>query len=147
MTLSIKKSKIKRKHKRIRAKISGTASIPRLSVFRSANHIYCQLIDDEKNKVILTAKDFEIKKTRISDKTKEKSAFVKTAAENKEKTKEKPKRKLGSKEILAFEVGKLIAQKALEKKIAKVVFDRGGFAYHGRVQALAEGAREGGLQF
>jgi large subunit ribosomal protein L18 len=147
MAISIKKAKIKRKHKRIRAKISGTMQVPRLCVFRSANHIYCNLIDDEKNQIILSAKDFEIKKTRISDKVEKKSGSAEATADKEEKTKEKPKRKLGSKEILAFNVGKLIAQKALEKKIKKVVFDRGGFSYHGRVQALAEGAREGGLEF
>jgi large subunit ribosomal protein L18 len=147
MAISIKKSRIRRKHKRIRAKISGTAQVPRLCVFRSANHIYCNLIDDEKNQVILSAKDFEIKKTKISDKIEKKSTSAQASATKGEKIKDKPKRKLGSKEILAFEVGKLIAQKALEKKIKKVVFDRGGFAYHGRVQSLAEGAREGGLEF
>jgi len=147
MAISIKKAKIKRKHNRIRAKISGTAQVPRLCVFRSANHIYCNLIDDEKNQVIVSAKDFEIKKIKISEKVEKKSTSAGVMAENKEKIKEKPKRKLGSKEALAFEVGKLIAKKALENKIKKVVFDRGGFAYHGRVQSLADGAREGGLEF
>lgn len=148
MAISIKKARIKRKHKRIRAKISGTAQVPRLCVFRSANHIYCNLIDDEKNQVILSAKDFEIKKTKISDKSdKVEKKEEKIDEKLGEKTKIKPKRILGSKEALAFQVGKLIAQKALEKKIKKVVFDRGGFAYHGRVQSLAEGAREGGLEF
>jgi len=154
MAISIKKSRIRRKHKRIRAKVSGTAQVPRLCVFRSANHIYCNLIDDEKNQVILSAKDFEIKKTKISDKS-DKTEKKSTSADKEEKideksgekTKIKAKRNLGSKEALAFQVGKLIAQKALEKKIKKVVFDRGGFAYHGRVKSLAEGAREGGLEF
>ncbi|MCX6764422.1 MAG: 50S ribosomal protein L18 [Candidatus Nealsonbacteria bacterium] len=155
MAISIKKARIKRKHKRIRAKISRTAQVPRLCVFRSANHIYCNLIDDEKNRVILSAKDFEIKKTKISDKVEKKSISAEIAADKENKTdgksaqkpKIKEKRALGSKEVLAFEVGKLIAQKALENKIKKVVFDRGGFAYHGRVRFLAEGAREGGLEF
>jgi large subunit ribosomal protein L18 len=141
MAISIKKAKIKRKHKRIRARISGTEMVPRLGVFRSANHIYCNLFDDEKNQVILSAKDFEIKKIKTVKKE------DKVEGKPGEKTKDKPKRILGTKEVLAFEVGKLIAQKALEKKIKKVVFDRGGFTYHGRVKALADGAREGGLEF
>lgn len=112
-----KREKRKIRHKRIRAKIKGTKSRPRLFVFRSAKHIYCQLIDDEKGRTILAASDFELKKG---------------------------KRK---KVEIAKEVGKLIAKKAKKLKIEKVVFDRGGYKYHGRVKALAEGAREGGLKF
>lgn len=106
-----------RRHRRVRAKIQGTAETPRLCVFRSANHIYAQLIDDEKGKTLLSASDLEIKKR------KEKKA------------------------VLAVEVGRIIAKKAIEKKINKVIFDRGGYKYHGRVKSLAEGAREGGLKF
>ncbi len=107
-----------RRHKRVRAKIFGNAKVPRLGVFRSGLHIYAQVIDDEKGKTLLSASDRELK------------------------------RKKGQKKIdRAKEVGKLIAKKALEKKIEKVVFDRGGYQYHGRVRALAEGAREGGLKF
>ncbi|MDD5144950.1 MAG: 50S ribosomal protein L18 [Candidatus Pacebacteria bacterium] len=108
--------KRQRRHKRIRAKIFGTDKTPRFCVFRSSNHIYAQLIDDQKNKTIISAKDIEIKKS-------------------------------GKKVDIAKELGKLIAQKAQEKKISSVVFDRGGNQYHGRVKALAEGAREGGLKF
>lgn len=137
-----------RRHKRIRAKISGTADRPRLCVFRSAKHIYCQLIDDERGQILAAASDLEIKKPRIippsrevqARQKKEKPSFAK-APEGKEE------KKLTRKVALAFEVGKLIAQKALKKKIEKVVFDRGGYKYHGRVKALAEGAREGGLKF
>lgn len=118
MKSEIKKQKRYRRHKRVRAKIFGTAFRPRLSVFRSAKHIWAQLIDDEKAKTLLTASDLELKKLRVKDK------------------KEK-----------AREVGKLIAQKALKNKIEKVVFDRGGYKYHGRIKAFAEGAREGGLKF
>ncbi len=103
--------------KRIRTKIFGSEERPRLRVFKSAKHIYAQLIDDDKGKILLTASDSiskGSKKTKI-DKAKE--------------------------------VGKLIAKEALEKKIDKVIFDRGGYKYHGRVRALAEGAREGGLRF
>jgi len=110
-----------RRHKRVRAKIFGTAKRPRLCIFRSAKHIYAQLIDDEKGKTLAAASDSGIKRTKLKTK--------KTKADK------------------AKEVGKLIAEKAKTKKIEKVVFDRGGYQYHGRVKALAEGAREGGLKF
>lgn len=110
-----------RRHKRVRAKVFGTKDRPRLSVFRSLKHIYAQIIDDEKGETLVAASDLELKK--ISPLKKQKKVEI------------------------AYEVGKLIAQKALEKKIKKVVFDRGGFAYHGRVKALSQGARDGGLKF
>jgi large subunit ribosomal protein L18 len=110
MKKSIKQQKRQRRHKRIRARISGTAKTPRLCVFKSNQYIYAQLIDDQKGKIIASAKD---------------SLSIKQAKK----------------------VGELIAKKALEKKIAKVVFDRAGYKYHGRVKALAEGAREVGLKF
>lgn len=135
-----KQQKRYRRHKRVTAKIRGTAEHPRLCVFRSAKHIYAQLIDDEKGRTLISASDLEMKnllkikdkkeKTKIKNKKTEKSETVRTG-----------------KGFLAFEVGKLIAQKSLKKKIEKVVFDRGGFLYHGRVKSLAEGAREGGLKF
>jgi len=114
-----KQEKRIRRHKRVRAKVFGTAQVPRLCVFRSNKHIYAQLIDDEKGKTLVAASDLEIKY----------------------------KKKKITKNEKALEVGKLIAKKAMEKKIKKVVFDRGGYKYHGRVKALAEGAREGGLIF
>lgn len=101
----------------MRIKIWGTSKQPRLCVFRSAKHIYAQLIDDDKKKTILAVSDQKLKKAK------------KTKTE------------------LAREIGKLVAEKALEKKIEKVTFDRGPYKYHGRVKALAEGAREGGLNF
>ena len=119
----------KRRHNRVRAKIKGTNKRPRLCVFRSANHIYAQLIDDQKNKVLSIASDLDLKAEKSA--TKEKNT----------------KGDIGRKIFLASEVGNLIAQKAKEKKIIKVVFDRGGYKYHGRVKALAEGARQGGLEF
>ncbi len=118
MKQKIKQEKRRRRHRRVRAKVFGTARLPRLSVFRSARHIYAQLIDDEKAGTLAAASDSELKKT-----------------DNKKKADK------------ALQVGKLIAEKALKKKIEKVVFDRGGYKYHGRVKALAEGAREGGLKF
>lgn len=127
MAISEKLQKRLRRHRRIRTKIFGTAQIPRLCVFRSNRHIYCQLIDDQQGKTILSASDYEIKKSDL--------LRSKKGGEWTRKTE------------IAYQVGKLIAKKAKEKDIEKVVFDRGGFAYHGRVKALAEGAREGGLKF
>jgi large subunit ribosomal protein L18 len=127
MALQRKKQKRYQRHKRVRAKIFGTAAKPRFCVFRSNKHIYAQLIDDEKGKTLLSVSDKGMKKGE------------KTKAPGSKKT------------SVSFEIGKLIAQKAkaLEgsKKIEKVVFDRGGYPYHGRIKSLAEGAREGGLKF
>ena len=105
-----KQEKRHRRHKRVRAKVFGTAKAPRLFVFKSNQYIYAQLIDDDKGKTIASAKgDLSINQAK--------------------------------------KIGELIAQKAREKKIEKVVFDRGGYRYHGRIKVLAEGAREGGLKF
>jgi len=127
-----KQEKRQRRHLRIRAKIKGTAEVPRLCVFRSNRHIYAQLIDDEKGKTMLAVSDLNLKK-ELSSKKEEKG------------------RKGGemglTKTALAHEVGLLLSKKAKEKNISKVCFDRGGYKYHGRVKALAEGAREGGLKF
>lgn len=109
-----------RRHKRIRKKIVGTKQKPRLSVYRGLKNIYAQLIDDENNKTLLTCstQDKEIK-------DKVRSCNLKTAAL----------------------LGEFVAKKAKEKGIEEVVFDRGGYLYHGRVKALAEAARKGGLSF
>ncbi len=107
-----------KRHKRIRTEIKGVKEKPRLCVFKSLNHIYAQIINDDSGKTIVSASDRELK---LKVKTN------KTAA--------------------ALEVGKLIAKKSQEKKIEEVVFDRGGYKYHGRVKSLADGAREGGLKF
>jgi large subunit ribosomal protein L18 len=106
-----------RRHKRLRARIWGKKDKPRLCVFRSSKHIYAQLIDDEKGKTLASASDLEL---RGGKKTKVDKAR---------------------------EVGRLIASKALEKRIEKAVFDRAGYKYHGRIKAVAEGAREAGLKF
>ncbi|MDI6791218.1 MAG: 50S ribosomal protein L18 [Thermodesulfobacteriota bacterium] len=113
--------RLKRK-KRIRAKIAGTSERPRLTVFRTAKHIYAQIINDEMGISMVTA-----------------STLSKEIREKRDK--------LEGKVNVALEVGKLIAAKALAKGIKKVVFDRCGFLYHGRVKALSNGAREGGLDF
>ena len=111
-------ARIKR-HYRIRNKISGTSQRPRLSVFRSLNNIYAQLIDDVEGVTLASASTLS-------------PEFGK---------------KYGGNVEAAKEIGLLIAKKAAEKGITSVVFDRSGYVYHGRVAALAEGAREGGLQF
>lgn len=103
--------------KRIRAKINGTAVRPRLSIYRSNKAVYVQLIDDNKGHTLASASSLEI--------SKEKSVNM----------------------SIAKEVGKKLAEKALQNGIDSVVFDRNGYLYHGRVKALAEGAREGGLKF
>lgn len=118
MQKDIKKSAAKKRRiVRVRAKISGTAERPRLAVRRSLNHIYAQLIDDRSGKTLAAASDAELKGRKLK----------KTEA--------------------AAEVGKLLAGKALAKKIGAAVFDRRDKQYHGRVKALAEGAREAGLKF
>ena len=106
------------RHKRVRGKISGTAARPRLNVFRSTNHIYAQLIDDVKGVTLAAA-----------------STLDKEFDGN------------GGNKEAAKKVGELIAKRAAEKGISEVVFDRGGYIFHGRVKELAEGAREGGLKF
>lgn len=134
MKPEIKLAKRYRRRKRVRAKIKGTVQVPRLSVFRSAKHIYAQLIDDENGKTLVAASDRELKFNRTHGKG------------NAEKGESRGAMR-GGKVAVAYEVGRLVAEKAKAKKIQKVVFDRGCYKYHGRVKALAEGAREGGLEF
>ena len=110
-----------KRHKRVRAKVKGTAAAPRLSVYRSLNHIYAQLIDDVAGNTLVTASTLD---KAIQDTLNEKD-----------------------KKAQAYAVGELLAKKAKEKGIEAVVFDRGGYLYTGRVASLADGAREGGLKF
>jgi len=112
----------KRVHTRIRERMMGTSQRPRLNIYRSLNHIYAQVIDDANGVTIASAS---------------------TVAGKKAKGAKKTGGNLGS----AKEVGKVIAQKAQEKGVKKVVFDRGGYIYHGRIKALADAAREAGLEF
>jgi large subunit ribosomal protein L18 len=110
-----------RRHIRVRKKVSGTAEAPRMCVYRSLNHIYVQLIDDVKGVTLCAASTMEKEiKAEIADLTKTEAAKL---------------------------VGKKVAEKALSKGIKAVVFDRGGYLYTGRVQAVADGAREAGLDF
>ena len=118
-----------RRHKRIGAKIQGTDKRPRLSVFRSLKHIYVQLIDDSQDRTLVSTSDMEFKKAGRSKKTAKKEEA------------------LGGKLALAHEVGELVAKRAIEKGIKEVVFDKGSYKYHGRVKAIADGARVGGLKF
>lgn len=124
--MQLKNLKKERRHKRTGAKIIGTAERPRLSVFRSHKHIYAQLVNDQDGQTLISASDFELKL-----KTKEKTAQSEQG------------RKVGG----AYKVGLLVAEKSLKKNIKKVIFDRGGYKYHGRIKALADGARKGGLEF
>ena len=107
-----------KRHNRVRGKISGTAERPRLCVFRSENHIYAQIIDDVAGNTLVSA------------------SSVEKGFEGK-----------GGNVEAAKKIGATVAERALQKGIEEVVFDRGGYIYHGRVKALAEGAREGGLEF
>lgn len=114
-----RRAKRSRVHFRIRKKISGTAARPRLAVFFSNQHVYAQLIDDEAGRTLASAS--------TTEKVVDASGAANVAA--------------------ATRVGKLIAERAQETKIENVVFDRGGFIFHGKVKALADAAREGGLKF
>jgi large subunit ribosomal protein L18 len=133
----IKQEKKNRRHQRVRAKIKGATEKPRLSVFRSNKQIYAQLIDDVNGNTLIAANTREIIKNQKLEKE----------DKTQDKKKKNIKDKLGGKITKAYEVGKIIAQKALKKKIEQVVFDRGGYKYHGRVKAVADGARDGGLKF
>jgi large subunit ribosomal protein L18 len=119
MIRNIEKKEIRaRIHKRIRRKLRGTAERPRLAVFRSLAHIYAQVVDDGQGKTLVSASSVD--------------KGVKTK---------------GGNVAAARTIGKLVAERAKEKGIGKVVFDRGGYPYHGRVKALAEAARAAGLEF
>lgn len=119
--IKTKRERHDQKHARVRQKVVGTSERPRLCVFRSLNHIYVQVIDDSIGATLTSASslDKEFKGSSLR----------------------------GSNKEGAKKVGELVAQRALEKGISQVVFDRGGYLYHGRVKCLAEGAREKGLQF
>lgn len=110
-----------RRHKRVRKKVEGASERPRLSVFRSAKHIYAQIIDDQTGRTLTAV-------STLDQELRHKLAGLKKSEQ-------------------ARLVGELLAQRAKERGIRKVVFDRGGYLYHGRVRSLAEGARQGGLEF
>ena len=118
MITQTKRNQIRQRiHARIRQKLSGTTERPRLNVYRSLNHIYAQVIDDQKGETLVSASTLGLKL------------------------------KTGGNVAAAKEIGKAVAEQARAKGIQKVVFDRGGFLYHGRIKALADAAREAGLEF
>ncbi|SNR85133.1 50S ribosomal protein L18 [Desulfurobacterium atlanticum] len=121
MAKMTRKERILRKHRRVRKKVFGTSERPRLAVYKSLKHMHAQIIDDTKGITLVSASTVE---KEIKEKVK---GLTKTEA--------------------AKVVGQVIAERAKEKGIKAVVFDRGGFIYHGRIKAVAEGAREGGLEF
>ena len=116
--VTLRKTNRARRKLRVRKKVFGTKEMPRLTVFRSNKYAYAQLIDDTAGKTVASVSLNDLKK--MHEKTKKTDA--------------------------SFELGKLLAQKAAEKKVKKAVFDRNGYKYHGRVQKVADGAREGGLK-
>lgn len=120
--MAVKSNKARlRRHRRIRMRLSGTPERPRLNVFRSSNHIYAQVIDDTTGHTLVSASSLEAGlATEMDGKTKREKAEL---------------------------VGKTVAERAKDAGISQVVFDRGGYLYHGRVKALADGAREAGLKF
>ncbi len=121
MAKDSKQAARRKRHLRVRARVSGTATAPRLNVFRSLNHIYAQVIDDTKGQTLVAASTLD--------------SEVKSELAGKNKT--------GRSEL----VGTLVAKRALSKGIDRVAFDRGGFKYHGRIKVLAEAARKEGLKF
>ncbi len=130
-----------RRHLRVRKKIAGVTARPRLCVFRSANQIYAQIVDDSQGRTLVAAS------SRDADMAAIKSAPV-AGGEGEEATPEAYRGIEQNRRIQqAFKVGHLIAQRAQAAGITRVVFDRGGYIYHGRVAALADGARKGGLDF
>ncbi len=129
-----------RRHQRVRKKVSGTSQRPRLAVFRSATQIYAQVIDDTRNHTLVAASSRDPQFAAEARKTEALTENDETAAAIKGLTKNK-------RVVQAWQVGQVIAQRAKALGITSVVFDRGGYIYHGRVAALAEGARKGGLDF
>lgn len=162
-----------RRHRRIRARLSGTPERPRIAVFRSTIHIYAQIIDDSTGRTLVQASSLDkdvaniepalpavvaapvaVVKEEVTAKVEkggkagaEKGGKQPAKAEAKAEAKPAAPAKAGKKTRLAQQVGTLLAQRAQEKGIKQVVFDRGGFFYHGRIRALAESARAAGLEF
>jgi len=117
-----------RRHERVRRKVRGTKERPRLCVYRSLGHMYVQIVDDDAGRTLVAASSLELDLSA-------------------EKAGADEKKPVGRKTLRSAAVGRMIAEKALEQGIKRVIFDRGGFLYHGRVAALADAARKGGLEF
>ena len=147
-----------RRHKRVRNRVSGTPQRPRVAVFRSNAHIYAQLIDDTAGRTILSVSSLKLEalpaappaakvvEAKVVEEGKPEKKKGKKGAEAAEATEVKAAA-AGRKMMVAREVGRMLAEAAKAKGYQKVAFDRGGYLYHGRVAALAEGAREAGLDF
>ena len=158
--VNLRKEAWQKRQRRVRRKVVGSTERPRLNVYRSTKHIYAQIIDDEANKTLAfvstlsptfkaslkEAQEAEAKAAAEAAAAAEKAEEEGAEGGKKKKKKAKPaapKAKIGA----AFNVGLLIAQMAQEKGLKRVVFDRNGFLYHGRIKAVADGARKGGLEF
>jgi large subunit ribosomal protein L18 len=140
----IKNAREIRRKKKVRSKIFGTGARPRLSVFRSNKFTYAQLIDDEQGVTLVSASDKELAHSNLLSLKKTKQT---SSPEAKAKNKQSAVKEKLSKIERARAVGDLVAKKAVKKKIVEALFDRGGYKYHGRIRAVAEGARNGGLKF
>jgi large subunit ribosomal protein L18 len=138
---NVKQFKHERRHKRVRNRVVGTPERPRVAVFRSSKHIYAQLVDDTTGRTLATVSTLKLSAGagKPEEKTEE--------AKGKKKGRGKKAPPAGAKVLAAREVGRLLAEVAKEKGITRIAFDRGGYLYHGRVAALAEAARENGLEF
>ena len=147
-----------RRHERVRKQVHGTPARPRLCVFRSLNHIYAQIIDDDSGRTLAQASSLKLElppvpeapekaAEKAPEKAPEKAGKPEKGEKGKDKGGKKPARPMSLKMRRSVAVGKAIAAVAVEKGIKAVAFDRGGYLYHGRVAALAKAAREGGLEF
>lgn len=148
-----------RRHERVRKQVHGTAAKPRLCVFRSLNHIYAQIIDDDSGRTLAAASSLKVELPAVEAAPAPASAEKPEGAEKQEKAeksgkgekgdkgKGKKARPLSAKMRRSIAVGKAIAEAARAKGVTAVAFDRGGYLYHGRVAALAKAAREAGLEF
>ena len=141
-------------HERIRSKVRGTPERPRLAVFRSLSHIYAQIIDDTKSQTLVAASSSEKALLDAAASAPAPAATAKAEAPKGDKAEKKPKKAAapaakarGGNVAGAVLIGKSIAERAKEKGIKQVVFDRGGYIYHGRIKALADAARKAGLEF
>ena len=142
---NVKKFKRDRRHMRLRNRVVGTPERPRVAVFRSSKHIYAQLVDDINGRTLATVSTLKLDAAPAKP---EKPAEEEAEGGGKKKKKKGKKAPpAGAKVVAAREVGRMLAEVAKEKGISRIAFDRGGYLYHGRVAALADAAREHGLEF
>jgi large subunit ribosomal protein L18 len=136
-----------RRHKRVRNRVIGTPERPRVCVFRSNAHIYAQLIDDTAGRTLVSVSSLKLQAPAAAAPAETKPEAKKGKKGDKAEKAGKTAAAVGGKTAMAREVGRLLAEAAKSKGFSKVAFDRGGYLYHGRVAALADGAREAGLDF